>query len=82
MKKNGGQSSQHGLSIHADHDQVEAENGSSSRSSESGRERRPSVGETGKRKSRSREKDKTFLQDPPLFPDVIGTEGLLCCLPL
>lgn len=80
MKKSSGQSaqsSQQNATMHLEQDKVvqETENSVGSRLSESGRERRPSLGESGKRRSRSRERDKAFSQDLPLFPDVIGTEG-------
>ena len=77
VKKNNGQSSQH--NIYTEYEQVvqDTENSASSTTSESGRERRSSLGETSKRRGRSREREKTLSQDLPFFPDVIGTEGLL-----
>jgi hypothetical protein len=60
----------------SEHDQVTSgvEASSSSRLTDSGHERRSSLGESSKRRSRSRERDKT--QEPSFLPDVIGTEGI------
>ena len=66
------------MTVHSsEHDQVTsvAETTAGSRlTSDSGHERRPSFGEPPKRRSRSRERDKT--QESSFFPDVVGTEGL------
>ena len=60
----------------SEHDQSTsgAETTASSRLTDSGHERRSSLGEPSKRRSRSRERDKT--QEPSFLPDVVGTEGL------
>ena len=56
----------------SEHDQVTT--GVERLTSDSGHERRSSIGEAGKRRSRSREREKT--QESSFFPDVVGTEGL------
>lgn len=63
------------MTIHSsEYDQVTPgiETTNNTRLTDSSHERRPSLGETSKRGSRSRERDK--IQEP-FLPDVVGTEG-------
>ena len=55
----------------SEQDQITSEASTSSRMTD---ERRSSLGEVSKRRSRSREKDKT--QELSFLPDVLGPEGL------
>ncbi|CAB4007227.1 cyclin-dependent kinase-like 2 [Paramuricea clavata] len=74
-KKSSSQSNQGNMTVYSsEHDQVTpgVETTSSSRLTDSGHERRSSLGEPSRRRSRSRERDKA--QEPSFLPDVVGTE--------